>query len=333
MLGPGVRQADRLRDRPSARTRRIEGDTSIGSLQFMSPEQLHGEALSPASDLFSLGVVLYEALTGRMPYDGGTPEEVSAAQAAGVVRPPSALPTASRGDWTTRSCRRCDESQARASTVPARWPRRSRRPGMRRRTRTTRTRRASSHVPGPSADRASSRASGYIPPPAPAPAREQGPRARPPPARCRGHRRAEPDLLRLFGTLLVLAGVGLVVAFVILPLLDRGWRRPTAGIPVRNRRAIGAARHRPDSRHVWACRPRTPSTSRGRPASTGRSAATRIRRSRKASSTQEPPADARGHARLQVHDVLRPLLRLRMSALYSARPYRARPGQSHEGVE
>ena len=68
-----------------------DGDTSIGSLRFMSPEQLHGEALTPASDLFSLGAVLYEALTGRPPYAGETPEEVSAAHAAGRVRPPSTL--------------------------------------------------------------------------------------------------------------------------------------------------------------------------------------------------------------------------------------------------
>jgi eukaryotic-like serine/threonine-protein kinase len=56
----------------------IEGETSIGTLGSMSPEQLRGEALTPASDLFSLGVVLYQALTGRMPYPGTTPEEVSA---------------------------------------------------------------------------------------------------------------------------------------------------------------------------------------------------------------------------------------------------------------
>ncbi len=90
MLGPG---AAKLIDFGIARSPHaaVEGDTSIGSLRYMSPEQLHGEALSPASDLFSLGVVLYEALTGRMPYEGRTPEEVSAAHAAGVVRPPSEL--------------------------------------------------------------------------------------------------------------------------------------------------------------------------------------------------------------------------------------------------
>ena len=68
-----------------------DDDTSIGSLRFMSPEQLRGEALTPASDLFSLGAVLYDALTGRPPYAGETPEEISAAHAAGGVRPPSTL--------------------------------------------------------------------------------------------------------------------------------------------------------------------------------------------------------------------------------------------------
>ncbi|HEX7197292.1 MAG TPA: serine/threonine-protein kinase, partial [Candidatus Limnocylindria bacterium] len=88
MLGPGPAK---LIDFGIARApnEALEGDTSIGSLQFMSPEQLHGDALTPASDLFSLGVVLYEALTGRMPYAGRTPEEISAAHAAGDVRPPS----------------------------------------------------------------------------------------------------------------------------------------------------------------------------------------------------------------------------------------------------
>ena len=69
----------------------VEGDSTVGSLPYMSPEQLHGEALTPASDLFSLAAVLYEALTGRVPFPGATPEEVSEAQRAARVRPPSTL--------------------------------------------------------------------------------------------------------------------------------------------------------------------------------------------------------------------------------------------------
>ena len=68
-----------------------DDDMSIGSLRYMSPEQLRGGALTPASDLFSLGAVLYDALTGNPPYAGDTPEEVSAAHAAGRVPPPSTL--------------------------------------------------------------------------------------------------------------------------------------------------------------------------------------------------------------------------------------------------
>ena len=65
--------------------------TSIGSLRFMSPEQLSGRALTPASDLFSLAATLYLALTGRPAFEGTTPAAVAAAHAAGHVRPPSTI--------------------------------------------------------------------------------------------------------------------------------------------------------------------------------------------------------------------------------------------------
>jgi serine/threonine-protein kinase len=47
-----------------------------GTLAYMSPEQLLGDALGPASDIFSLGVVFYEMLTGRLPHAGTTVSEL-----------------------------------------------------------------------------------------------------------------------------------------------------------------------------------------------------------------------------------------------------------------
>lgn len=49
----------------------------IGTAQYLSPEQARGEHVTGASDLYSMGVVLYEMITGRVPFDGDAPVNIA----------------------------------------------------------------------------------------------------------------------------------------------------------------------------------------------------------------------------------------------------------------
>lgn len=61
----------------------------FGTPSYLSPEQAQGKPVDPKSDLYSLGVVLYEMLTGTPPFTGGSPGEIAAAHVRNRPKPPS----------------------------------------------------------------------------------------------------------------------------------------------------------------------------------------------------------------------------------------------------
>ncbi|TAL08042.1 MAG: Stk1 family PASTA domain-containing Ser/Thr kinase, partial [Chloroflexota bacterium] len=65
--------------------------TTLGSVHYFSPEQARGEMATPASDIYSLGIVLYELLTGRRPWEGDSAAAIATARLTGPVPSPSAV--------------------------------------------------------------------------------------------------------------------------------------------------------------------------------------------------------------------------------------------------
>jgi serine/threonine protein kinase len=60
----------------------------IGTPRYMSPEQCNGAELTPAADVYSLGVILYEMLTGTVPFSGSTPLAIAMKHTAEMPRSP-----------------------------------------------------------------------------------------------------------------------------------------------------------------------------------------------------------------------------------------------------
>jgi beta-lactam-binding protein with PASTA domain/predicted Ser/Thr protein kinase len=75
--------------RAGAASQMTEAGSIIGTAQYLSPEQARGAPVDHRSDLYSLGIVLYELVTGAVPFTGDTPVEIAMKHLSTVPEPPS----------------------------------------------------------------------------------------------------------------------------------------------------------------------------------------------------------------------------------------------------
>ena len=86
MIAPGERPV--LLDFGLAKERKAGGELEkltatgiiLGTPEFMSPEQLRGKPLDPRTDIYSLALMMYEMLTGKLPFEGRTQQEMMIAR-------------------------------------------------------------------------------------------------------------------------------------------------------------------------------------------------------------------------------------------------------------
>ncbi|MEZ4383278.1 MAG: serine/threonine-protein kinase, partial [Nannocystaceae bacterium] len=97
-----------------ARMAHVDGMTAtgmvIGTAEYMAPEQIRGGGIDARTDIYALGIIAYQALTGQPPFTGETPIAVSLAHCTDPVPPPRTIQPQLPAVWETIIMRALEKS-------------------------------------------------------------------------------------------------------------------------------------------------------------------------------------------------------------------------------
>ena len=79
----------KLRDDSRATQQMTQAGDMLGTPQYMAPEQIRGEAIDGRTDIYALGCMLYEMVTGRLPFEGTSVMAILSKHLTDHVVPPS----------------------------------------------------------------------------------------------------------------------------------------------------------------------------------------------------------------------------------------------------